>query len=497
MNFLGMKIRRREARSATVESPTVALSSENILSFFGIEKVSLPYVTISSALTVPAVLCAVTFLSRTLAAIPLHAYRKTADGAERLAGPTALTIHEFPNEEMDGFKMRQYFWQQVFTGGRGLAWIERQGDEIVGIWPMDPSKVTIKREQLRLVYTFEGKKYPAADVIDVPFMLKEDMIGHDGPINKARKAIQLALAMGEYGSNFFAGGGVPPLALVGPLPQGPDGLKRAVNDVSRAIDAAKASHKPVFPIPPGHELKQVGFDPAKGQMTEARLFQIQEFSRAWQLPPVFLQDLSKGTFANVEQQDLSLIKHLLSQWVKAFEGEMNLKLFGRKSSREVGARFVEHNLAGLMRGDFKTRIEGIARGIQTGQLTPNEARELENRPRHMNPAADELLVQGATVVLGMGHNGGSVLDGDGDGQGDVGEAPDLNSLGIAVRSGFITPQQEDETALRAALKLPVPSAAVNSMWDAQGGVRQPVTLKSGAEGKADAKDAGESNDDEA
>lgn len=54
-----------------------------------------------------------------------------------------------------------------------------------------------------------------------------------------------------------------------------------------------------------------------------------------------------------------------------------------------------------MRGDFKTRIEGIARGIQTGQLTPNEARELENRPRHDNPAADELLVQGATVVLGQ------------------------------------------------------------------------------------------------
>lgn len=401
MNLFGLDIKRSETRAATVENPTVALSSENILSFFGVGSASLPHVTIATALTVPAVLCAVSFLSRTLAAIPLHAYRKTTEGAERLTGPTALTIHEFPNEEMDSFKMRQYFWQQVFTGGRGLAWIERKGEDVVAIWPMDPRKVSVKRVNLKLIYTFEGKRYPAADVIDVPFMLKEDMIGHDGPINKARKAIQLALAMNDYGSNFFAGGGVPPLALTGPLPQGADGLKRAMADMTRAIEAAKSSQKPVFPIPPGHELKPVGFDPAKGQMTEARLFQIQEIARTWQLPPVFLQDLSRGTFANVEQQDLSLIKHLLSQWVKAFEGEANLKLFGRRSSREVGGRYVEHNLSGLMRGDFKTRIEGIARGIQTGQLTPNEARALENRPRHSNPAADELLVQGATVILGQ------------------------------------------------------------------------------------------------
>ncbi|WP_207392183.1 phage portal protein [Paracoccus nototheniae] len=371
-----------------------------MLSLFGIEKANLPNVTISSALTVPAVLCAVAFLSRTLATIPLHAYRRTAEGADRLTGATALAIHEFPNDLMDSFKMRQYFWQQVFTGGRGLAWIERKGDEIEAIWPMDPRKVTVRRNGFRVTYTFDGKPYDAKDVIDVPFMLKEDQIGHEGPITKARKAIQLALAMGDYGANFFAGGGVPPLALTGPMPAGSDAMKRALNDIKRSIAAAKESGGSAFPIPPGYELKPVGFDPAKGQMTEARLFQIQEVARIWQLPPVFLQDLSSGTFANVEQQDLSLIKHLLSQWAKAFEGELNLKLFGRNSSSVVGNRYVEHNLSGLMRGDFKTRLEGLARAIQTGQITPNEARELENRPRHENPDANELLVQGATIVLG-------------------------------------------------------------------------------------------------
>lgn len=399
MNIFGFDIRRSrpEARSATSpENESVPVSAESFLSFFGVQSIDLPNVTIDRALTVPAVSAAVAFLSRTLAALPLHAYRKGEEGDERLTGVTAEAVHVNANDLMSSYKFRCFFWQQVFTGGRGLAWIERDKGEVVNFWPMDPRKVTIKRVGFRLIYKYEGKEYPGADVIDVPFMLKADQLQHYGPINLAAKAIQLALAMNDYGSNFFAGGGVPPLALSGPLPQGGDGLQRAMNDMRRAIDEAKKSGKQIFPIPPGHELKQVGFDPQKGQMTDARLFQIQEIARAWQMPPVFLQDLSRGTFANVEQQDLHLVKHLIGQWAKAFESEASLKIFGR----DHGGRRVEHNLKGLMRGDFKSMIEATARAIQTAQMTPNEARALDNKPKSKNPAADELLIQGATVVLG-------------------------------------------------------------------------------------------------
>ncbi|AWC25462.1 phage portal protein, HK97 family [Aminobacter sp. MSH1] len=396
---IGFEISRSasEQRSGSIENPAVPVSqTTEFMAYFGIGGANLPNVTIDSALTVPAALAAVAFLSRTMATVPLHAYRDTNDGPVKLTGKTAVTIHDAPNDLMGSFKFRQYFWQCVFTGGRGLAWIERNGSVIEALWPMDPRKVSIKRVGFKQVYKFDNKEYPAADVIDIPFMLKDDQVSHRGPIMMASKAIQLALAMNDYGSNFFAGGGVPPLALSGPLPQGAPAMQRAADDVDRAIKFAKDNKSPILPIPAGHELKAVGFDPQKGQMTDARLFQIQEIARAYQMPPVFLQDLSKGTFANVEQQDLHLVKHLISQWAKAFEDEANLKLFGRFKN----GRYVEHNLDGLMRGDFKSRIEGIARAIQTAQITPNEGRALENRPKHKNPDADELLVQGATVVLG-------------------------------------------------------------------------------------------------
>lgn len=395
---IGFEISRSGSETrASIENPTVPVSqTAEFMAFFGLESARLPNVTIDSALTVPAVACAVAFLSRTMATLPTHAYRDTKDGPARLTGKTAVTIHEAPNDLMGTAKFWQYFWQQVFTGGRGLAWIERNGPHIEALWPMDPRKTTVKRTGFDLVYKFENKEYPAADVIDIPFMLRADQVSHYGPIKLASKAIQLALAMNDYGSTFFAGGGVPPLALVGPLPAGPGAVERALSDVQRAIDTARASAKPIVTIPPGYELKPIGFDPAKGQMTEARLYQVQEIGRAFQLPPAFLQDLSKGTFANVEQQDLHLVKHLVGQWARLLEDELNLKLFGRFKS----GRYVELNLDGLMRGDFKSRIEGIARAIQTAQMTPNEARALENRPKHDNMAADELLIQGATVVLG-------------------------------------------------------------------------------------------------
>ncbi|MBN9018735.1 MAG: phage portal protein [Rhizobiales bacterium] len=386
-----------DLRSAnSPENIAVSVTAESFFAFFGLDATNLPTVTVDKALKVPAVTAAVAFLSRTLAALPLHAYRRTKDGPQKIEGKLGTIIHENPNSEMGSFKFRQYLWQQVFTNGRGLAWIERNATGIENIWPINPAKVTIRRKGLKLVYTHDGQDYPAADVIDIPFMLKADMTGHYGPIYLASKAIQLALAMNDYASTFFAGGGVPPLALTGPLPKGRDAMQRAVDDVGRAIDAAKTSGKPIFQIPPDHKLEPVGIDPQKGQMIDARLFQIQEIARAWQLPPVFLQDLSKGTFTNTEQQDLHLVKHVIGQWAQAFEDEANLKLFGRANSN----RYVEHNLDGLQRGDFKSRIEGIARAIQTAQMTPNEARALENRPRHTNPAASELLVQGATVVLG-------------------------------------------------------------------------------------------------
>ena len=128
------------------------------------------------------------------------------------------------------------------------------------------------------------------------------------------------------------------------------------------------------------------------QLTSVQVFAVGQVARIYQLPPVFLQELSKGNYNNIEHQDLHLVKHTLRRWVKKFEQELTLKIFGRGSKR-----YVKLNLDGIMRGDFKTRIEAIVKAIQNGLMTPNEGRALENRAPLSG--GDVLLVQGATVPI--------------------------------------------------------------------------------------------------
>lgn len=169
-------------------------------------------------------------------------------------------------------------------------------------------------------------------------------------------------------------------------------------------------------LPAGLDIKELGTDAQKSQMVELKQFLIEEIARIYSLPPVFLQDLTHGTFSNTEQQDLQLVKHTIKRWVEAFEQELNLKLFGRGKPRY----FVEMNMDGLLRGDFKTRMDGYAQAIQSGVLKPNEARRKENLPD--DPAGDMLMIQGATVPImtvseadgGTGHGPGAGADPGGD-----------------------------------------------------------------------------------
>lgn len=425
MGILQPETSRRSVEQRSIEDPTVNLAEnpQALLQMLGVLDANnaLPQVSIEAALQVPAVFSTVAFLSRTMAALPLHTFESGENGERVQDGPADL-LSFAANEEETAFEWRQYHWQQVFTGGRGITWIERAGTRPVALWSLDPGETTIRRRNGKLIYRYDGKDYAAADVIDTKFMPKRDRLGSYGPISKCNKAISLAIAMGNFAGSFFAGGGVMPLALQGPLPNGSGAFQRAQSDIMRAIELSRKEGRPFFGIPPGYELKPVGVDPDKGQMHEARLFQIQEIARIWQLPPVFVGDLSKGTFSNTEQQDLQLVKHLIGQWATAFEKQLTLKLYGWRNPR----RIVKHNLDGLQRGAFKERIEALARAIMTGQLTPDEARALEQRKPQ--PGGNRLYIQQATVPLEdagkdpmTGHNGGPPLDDNEEGDdGDAG-----------------------------------------------------------------------------
>ena len=63
---------------------------------------------------------------------------------------------------------------------------------------------------------------------------------------------------------------------------------------------------------------------------------------------------------------------------------------------------IQFNVDGLLRGDYKSRMEGYSIGINNGFLCPNDVRRLEGFD--LIPAeqgGDTFLVQGAMIPLHM------------------------------------------------------------------------------------------------
>lgn len=397
---------RKRERRTSLEDPRVSLSDPGALAkLLGEAWMSATgeEVTPDKALGVPAVWCAVNFISGTIAALPLQLFR--GDGSDRVLAkqdPLYAILHDEVNDDhLTSFKWRKMMMVTTLMTGRSFSFIERnKAGRVMNLWPLEPQKTTVRRSDGRTFYDYqrtESQKvtYTAGEIIDIPFLLRADGVHHENPTQRLKNALALAIAMEIYAAKFFLNGGVPPLAMNGPAAT-EAAIRRTKEDVMGAVRRSNKANANVLYVPSGFELKPVGFNPEQGQLTEARLFQLQEIARIYDLPPIFLQDLSKGTYSNTEQQDLAFVKHTLTQWIELWEQEFNAKLFSRRNRQN----FVEFNLDGMLRGDFKTRMDGYGVAIQNGIRTPDEVRDLENLPRKGGPA-DKLHIQGATVPLGQ------------------------------------------------------------------------------------------------
>jgi len=383
-----------EARSKTPES--ISQGDPGFARFFDMAAGADEPVTIEAALGVPAVWSAVNFLSRTLAAIPIKLYQKGADGRETVDGdPVGSLLNHAANDETTAFAFRRGLWQDVFTSGRSVSFIELdKAGRPINLWPLDTENVLVVRKNGRTFYNYrDGSRtvtYAASEVLDLCFMPGASRLSARSPVYSHADTINLALSITRYGARFFKNGGVPSFVITGPFTTA-GGATRAAKELQEAVKNMAAEGRNGVALPEGHTITALGLDPEKMQMVDAQRFLIEQIARIYNMPPAFLQDLTHGTFSNVEQQDLQLVKHVIAPWVAYFEAEVNFKLYGRRDR----SRYLENILDGLMRGDLVSRSTALSNMINTGQLTPNEARALNNRANL--PGGEGLLVQGAMV----------------------------------------------------------------------------------------------------
>lgn len=331
-----------------------------------------------SAMQTTAVYACVRILSETIASLPLHTYQKTDKGKEKAVDhPLYHLLHDEPNPEMTSFVFRETLMGHLLLWGNAYAQVIRDGrGKVMALYPLMPDKMTVHRSEggeLYYSYSKEGKEHVLKhwEVLHIPGLGFDGLLGHS-PIAMAKNAIGMAIATEEYGANFFNNGANPGGVLEHPgILKDPERVRKSWNSVYAGSGNA---HK-VAVLEEGMSFKPIGIPPEQAQFLQTRKFQLNEIARIFRVPPHMIGDLEKSSFSNIEQQSLEFVKYTLTPWLSRWEMAMKKSLLSPSEKKDY---FIKHNVEGLLRGDYKTRMEGYSIGIQNGFLSPNDVRELED-----------------------------------------------------------------------------------------------------------------------
>ncbi|MDD3882589.1 MAG: phage portal protein [Eubacteriales bacterium] len=339
-----------------------------------------------NAVQVSAVYACVRVIAETIASLPLNVFESTDTGSEKATGhPLYRLLHDEPNSEMTSFIWRETMLSHLLLWGNSYCQIIRSGrNRIVGLYPLLPDRMEVDRDSKgSLTYTYtttDGKPVAlkSEDVLHIPGLGFDGIVGYS-PIALEKNAIGLGIAAEEYGSRFFQNGARPSGILTHPnTVKDPKRLRESWN----AAYGGSGNSGKVAILEEAMTFTPISMPNNEAQFLETRKFQVEEICRIFRVPAHLIGDLDHATFSNIEHMSIDFAVHTIRPWLVRIEQAMNRALF---LDTEKGRFFVQFNLDGLMRGDYKSRMEGYAIARQNGWMSANDIRELEN----MNPLPEE------------------------------------------------------------------------------------------------------------
>ena len=378
------------------------------------------HITPDTAMRSPTVQAIVQAISRRITTLPVQVVRKSmVDGKERrevLPDHHVVKLLEKPN----GYVNSTSYWLDA------TSWLVRYGNyyaykaagntgPVRRLIPLHSGNVQVMQdytdlEKVTYRVTFRNgqyAEYTPAQVHHARGPARDGLCG-DSPVMDVAEAIALEIASERFGASFFGSSAVP--GLVFSHAQGSQGFKSDEErnkfvDSIQGVYAKKGRFKSLV-LPKGIEMG----DPIVTNNDQAQFLQTRQYQRtviagAFGVPPHLVGDLSKGTYNNVEQQSLDFTVNVILPYVRIFEAAMNRDLLtDQERAQGIVIRF---NLEGAIRGDFKTRQEGLNIQRQAGVISANEWREREG----LNPISDE---DGGDEYYRQGPSGQSAVPKPGD-----------------------------------------------------------------------------------
>jgi HK97 family phage portal protein len=355
-------------------------------------------VTPETAMRVTGALACIRIIADTEASLPFFTFRRIARGKEKATDHYLYSIlHDIANPEMSAFTFRRTITAHVASRGNGISEIEFDGGgRVKALWPLNPDKVKLERDprsrKLFYFYTLpesEGGytvRLPAERILHIKW-LSQNGLWAMSPVQIQRESLGISIAAQEFMARFFSNDASPRGALETPNALSDKAWDRLKNDWEDRHGGLENKHRYAI-LEEGLKFNPISLSPQDIMLMDLMHFGVEDVGRIWGISSDMLNLADKAaTYASVEQFGIRFTQHTVRPWVVNWEQECHRSLLTESERKEY---FTEHNLDGLLRGDYATRTAGYSNGITNGWLMRNEAREFEN----LNPkeGLDEPLV---------------------------------------------------------------------------------------------------------
>lgn len=372
------RIFRREKRSIKSDDPYIA-------EWFGLRAGIGGHVDPNRASGIAVAHACIAIVSQNLAAMPLNLYRRSENGGRVRATdhPLYAVLHDMASPTMTAFEAREALIASLMVAGNAFARLEWNGrGQVKALYPLDPGKVAVEKlESGRLRYRVSSdgggvRIYLQEEILHLRYRLARDGVMGLSPIQIARETFNLALTQQETAGKQAGKSFRPEGALVFPNPISGEQSRQILNKLEEKVNSKLASSG-ILVLDGGTEWKSFSFSSKDAEFLDSRKLANLDICRIWGVPPTVAGITDNATYSNSDQESRALVVRCLAPMARRIEQAMNAALLTDENRK---ALFVEHDLAGLLRGDMKARYESYRIGREWGWLSPNEIRSLENLP---------------------------------------------------------------------------------------------------------------------
>jgi len=344
-------------------------------------------VTETSVFASSAMLACVSLIADSIAAMPLELARVRAGRIVQMPTPSVLLK---PNMQQSMFDFVHEAVATLALHGCVYIYAPRRAGELPAeMKVIHPNLIKDVYSDSGELYHMIGKEqYDSADIRGIHWLKLAGMKRGVSPLETQRNTVGMGLAMDRFLSQFYGEGATPSSVLESEKPITPEqaGILRDTWE-----DAHYKRRRPAV-LSNGLKWRSITASAADMQMLEHREAIIRDIARVYRVPLHMISGTGgdSQTYQNIESMGTNFVRFTLLAWMRRIEDAISEML--------PITQYVRFNADGLMRADAMTRAKVQQTQIMSGTLTPNEARNDDDREPYEGGDQFIIAAQGSPVA---------------------------------------------------------------------------------------------------